>query len=158
MHHGAAWAWWTLGVAACLLLMLTLMHPRTNRLQPVTTQSPTAPSPLPPDTILVAVERLRDSRNLEPISTYTVHTDREVRLQVLIPSASRDALYTLSVRNGPPNASGAIRTKTSRPLGGMESPYLEMFLTPGTLRQGSVTVELTSAQGSYQQTFLVQTK
>jgi hypothetical protein len=153
-----------LAVAACLLVAATLLqmsarllHRREQTTQlaanstPLQNKIPTAAT-TKPDIILIAAERTRGEQT---ITTYPVHRDSPVELQIVLPGETARPGYQVRL------ATSADPTKILLEQSNLESQsmagqiYLTVTLPPGSLPPATYTAFVTRQDNTLLSTFTV---
>jgi len=132
------------GIAAVSLFPLLLRrHTPPPALQLTATNS-VAPLPLTAreDTILLVAERLRGAKPAEP-STFQVHAQSAVRLQIIIRSAHATDVYAMDLR-GDGTSAPAMHFNALKLQGTPTARFLEVTIPPHTLEPGSYVAEITA--------------
>ncbi len=152
---------WTSAIAACLILAVSWPLLRAHRSllskAPVTHTTSTLPSIAEnEDVILLVVERLRDREKNNRVTTYTIHADARIRLQVILPSGHTEPAY--SIRIHPIDG----RSKSELYFDGLilqsekGMTYLDVTLAPESLKSGTYVAEIRSRNLVYSQMFRVE--
>jgi len=132
------------GIAAVSLFPLLLRRHTPPPPPQLTATNSVAPLPLPTreDTILLVAERLRGAKPAEP-STFQVHAQSAVRLQIIVRSAHATDVYAMDLRRD--GASAPAMHFNALKLQGMpRSLFLEVTIPPHTLEPGSYVAEITA--------------
>lgn len=147
-------------IAACLFLAAVLfwkLHPHAATPLPqnahlqLPATPPAAITRIPPDTILLTVERTRGAS--QPPATYTLHAAAPIRLQFMLPASSKPEAHSLQLRTGSTNSVTHYNNLTLHTIGGMK--YLELLLSPNTLPPGSYTAEISGPSGRFISSFRI---
>jgi hypothetical protein len=141
--------WWAMVAAACIaaVALLPLLHRRHSSAPTplVARNTPNAvpSSPTAEDTILLVAERLRGAAPAPARVAYSVHPERTVRLQIVVPSAQIGSVYTVVVRPEGVNTPVA-RFETVPVQGSPQAKFIQVKLPAHMLEAGDYAVELSA--------------